>query len=50
MLTGMHVMTREIDNWTFQTGWSPVPNAAPFGHDRPASVLGEYRNYDMCTA
>lgn len=51
ILLAMHVTTKEIDNWTFQTyWWLPRPNVAPFGADRPASVKGVWRNYVMCNA
>src|SRR5436305_313054 len=39
VLTGIHVTTKEIENWTWQTfWWTPFPHAAPFGSDRPVSV------------
>jgi len=51
ILLAMHVTTKEIDDWTFQTfWWSPTPHVAPFGHDRPASVRAPFDNYAMCTA
>ena len=51
VLLAMHVTTKEIGDWTFQTfWWMPLPNAAPFGHDRPASVRPPFDNYQMCTA
>lgn len=51
ILTAMHVTTKELDNWTFQTfWWVPDADAPPFGHDKPASVRGPFRNFQMCTA
>ena len=51
ILLAMHVTTKELDDWTFQTfWWSPKPDAAPHGLDRPASVHGVWANYQMCTA
>ena len=51
ILLAMHVTSREIDDWTFQTfWWTPTPRVAPFGHDRPASVRAPFDNYAMCTA
>ena len=51
VLLAMHVTTKEIDDWTFQTfWWMPSPNVAPFGHDRPPSVAPPFDNYEMCTA
>ncbi len=50
-LTAMHVTTKEIPDWTFQTfWWTPFPKAAPFGNDRPSSVRAPFDNYDMCNA
>jgi hypothetical protein len=50
-LTAMHVTTKEIPDWTFQTfWWTPFPSAAPFGNDRPAYVRPPFDNYSMCNA
>jgi hypothetical protein len=51
ILLGMHVTTKEMGDWTFQTfWWMPSPHVAPFGGDRPASVKPPFDNYQMCTA
>ena len=51
VLLAMHVTTKEIDDWTFQTfWWSTAPNLAPFGADRPASIRAPFDNYVSCTA
>lgn len=51
ILLAMHVTTKEIDNWTFQTfWWLPNANDPDFGKDRPTSVKGVWRNYVMCNA
>jgi len=51
VLLAMHVTTKELDDWTFQTfWWMPIPHVAPFGGDRPASVRAPFDNYQMCTA
>ena len=51
VLLGMHVTTKEIGDWTFQTfWWMPAPHVAPFGRDRPATVRPPFDNYVMCTA
>jgi hypothetical protein len=51
VLLAMHVTTKEIDDWTFQTfWWMPSPNVAPFGDDRPSSIRAPFDNYEMCTA
>ena len=50
-LVAMHVTTKEIENWTFQTfWWSPSPDLPPFGDDRPDRVVGPWRHYAMCAA
>jgi hypothetical protein len=51
VLTAMHVTTKEIPHWTFQTfWWTPYPDAPPFGADRVPQVRGVFRNYAMCNA
>lgn len=51
VLLAMHVTTKEMADWTFQTfWWMPTPHVAPFGDDRPASVRAPFDNYQMCTA
>lgn len=51
VLLAMHMTTKEMDDWTFQSfWWMPTPDAAPFGHDRPAFVRAPFDNYQMCTA
>jgi hypothetical protein len=51
VLVAMHVTTKEIPGWTWQTfWWSPFPDASPNGADRTRHVEGEWRNYEMCTA
>lgn len=55
VLAGMHVNTKAIERWTWQTyWWQPGPDAPD---DFPgskqgmtANVLGAWRNYAMCTA
>lgn len=50
----MHVTTREIERWTWQTFWwipgdfrSELPSSLP---DPPAEVTGVWRSYTGCTA
>lgn len=51
VLLAMHVTTKELDDWTFQTFWWTLdPAAAPFGEDRPASIRPPFDSYSMCTA
>jgi hypothetical protein len=50
-LMAMHVTTKEMDDWTFQTfWWTPTPDAAPHADGRPPGVKGVWANYQMCTA
>lgn len=50
-LLAMHVTTKELDSWTFQTfWWSPTPDAPPHADGRPAAIRGVWANYSMCTA
>ena len=51
VLLGVHMTTKEMGDWTFQTfWWMPEPHVAPFGGDRPATVRPPFDNYLMCTA
>ena len=51
VLLGMHVTTKEIGDWAFQTfWWMPQARTGPFASDRPASVRPPFDNYLMCTA
>lgn len=48
LMVGMHITTKEIVKWTWQTyWWSPDANKAPFGHDRPSSIPSPWNNYVM---
>ncbi|MFO1322471.1 MAG: hypothetical protein U1F15_00235 [Burkholderiales bacterium] len=51
VLLGMHMTTKEMGDWTFQTfWWMPEAHVGPFGSDRPAFVRPPFDNYLMCTA
>ena len=55
VLMGMHVNSKEIVNWTWQTFWwqpgGDTPNAFPGSKAGMTSdVAGPWRNYAMCTA
>lgn len=51
VLLGMHVTTKELGDWTFQTfWWMPEARTGTFGSDRPAFVRAPFDNYLMCTA
>lgn len=50
-LAALHIMTKELDHWSWVTlWWSDTPNE-DFGADRPANVAalpGAWGNYKMC--
>jgi len=47
----MHVTTKEITNWTWQTfWWSPHPRDPFYGSDRPRTIRGPWSNYNMNVA
>ena len=50
-LTGLHVMTKELDHWLWVTLWWSDRPDEDFGADRPAAIAalpGPWRNYKMC--
>ena len=57
ILVGMHVGTREITNWTWQTFWwdansdnPPAPSSKSIADLRPKELKGAARNYAMAVA
>ncbi len=51
VLVAMHVTSKEIDDWTWQTfWWHDKPNDGPYAADRPDVVKGVWRNYLMANA
>jgi hypothetical protein len=57
VLLGMHVTSREITRWTWQTFWwspkpdkPPLPSSEAIAADRPAQLKGAPRNYSMAVA
>lgn len=51
VLVAMHVSTKEIGNWTWQTfWWTPNAQSDPLATDKPASVQGPFRNFAMLQA
>jgi len=57
VLVGMHVGTREITNWTWQTFWwdansdsPPAPSSLAIANMRPDELKGAARNYAMAVA
>ena len=49
-LAAMHIMTKELDHWTWITVWWSREPDTDFGADRPAGLDGVWRNYKMCVA
>jgi hypothetical protein len=48
VLVGMHVTTRELENWFWMTfWWHDRPDEGPFAADRPSELKGVWRNYLM---
>ena len=55
IMVAMHITTKEIPNWTWQTFWwqngQNAPGNFPGGVDNmPNSIKGAWRNYAMCIA
>jgi hypothetical protein len=57
VLLGMHVTSREITRWTWQTFWwspnpddPPLPSSKDVAADRPAQLKAAPRNYSMSVA
>jgi hypothetical protein len=51
ILVGMHVTTKEIDDWTWQTfWWTPDHNANPLSRDQTKEVVGIWKNFAMSPA
>lgn len=47
-LAGLHIMTKELDQWFWTTlWWSPRPDE-DFGADRPSTLPLPWRNYKLC--
>lgn len=47
-LVAMHVATKEIGNWTWQTfWWTPDYQNNPLANDQPANVQGPFKNFAM---
>jgi hypothetical protein len=51
LLVAMHVTTKEITNWTWQTfWWAGDPNSPTYGSDRPAFIPEPWAHYNMDAA
>ncbi|MFL6216198.1 MAG: hypothetical protein ACJ74J_20110 [Blastocatellia bacterium] len=48
LLVGMHVSSKEIGNWTWQTfWWARNPQLDPYARDAPPTITGVWRHYAM---
>src|SRR5439155_17222045 len=50
-LAALHVVTKELRDWTWITIWWSPDAGADFGADRPAGIAalgGPWKNYKMC--
>ncbi|MFK4985829.1 hypothetical protein ACI4B7_28805, partial [Klebsiella pneumoniae] len=57
VLVGMHVTTKEINNWTWQSYyWTPdpenpgTPSSKLAAANRPSQLVGAAAHYAMCAA
>ncbi len=51
LLMAMHVTTKEISNWTWQTfWWAGNPKDILYGNDRPHTIGAPWNHYNMPTA
>ena len=48
-LTGLHVMTKELDHWVWLTLWWSDRPDEDFGADRPPDFPEPFRHYKLCT-
>jgi hypothetical protein len=50
ILFGLHVITKELPDWTWSTFWWYIdPNVPGYGDDRPTTIDNPWRNYLMAT-
>jgi hypothetical protein len=49
-LVALHIMTKELRDWTWITLWWSPDADSDFGADRPASLTGTFAHYKMCVA
>jgi hypothetical protein len=47
-LVGLHIMTKELDQWFWTTLWWSAQPDEDFGADRPSSVPSPFHNYKLC--
>lgn len=49
VLTGLHIMSKELDDWFWITLWWSADASGDFGADRPASLPAPFQSYKLCT-
>jgi hypothetical protein len=48
-LTGLHIMTKELEHWIWVTLWWSDRPDEDFGADRPADFSAPFAHYKLCT-
>jgi hypothetical protein len=48
-LTGLHIMTKELEHWVWITLWWSDRPDEDFGEDRPADFPSPFSHYKLCT-
>ncbi len=48
-LTGLHVMTKELDDWFWLSLWWSADPDSDFGADRPGSIPAPFNHYKLCS-
>ena len=48
-LTGLHVMTKELDDWYWLSLWWSADPDSDFGADRPSSIPAPFNHYKLCS-
>jgi hypothetical protein len=49
-LTGLHIMTKELEHWVWTTLWWSDRPDEDFGADRPADFPAPFARYKLCSA
>jgi hypothetical protein len=47
-LAGLHIMTKELDQWFWTTLWWSAQPDEDFGADRPSTLPEPFQNYKLC--
>lgn len=48
-LTGLHIMTKELEHWVWVTLWWSDTPGEDFGADRPSDFPAPFNHYKLCT-